>query len=391
MHWHKAVWKAQISLFLGAKRLFIACCTLLLAPVALANPIYTTHVVVDGLEHPWGMDILPDGRMLVTERVGRLRVIDRDGILIDTPVSGLPEVWVNAQAGLFAVKVAPNYAQTSHIYWTYACGSRNDSSTCMARGVLNESSSNSLSLTNVEEIFRSSPGRTGSAHYGGRFIFLPDDSILLGLGDGFDYREEAQKPHNHLGSIVRLALDGSVPPDNPFVGLSKTDPYTHSFGHRNVQGLVYDANRNRLYATDHGPRGGDELNLLSAGGNYGWPLITSGIDYSFARITPYTSLPGMIAPLLEWSPSIAPSGLTQYRGTAFPDWQGDLLVSALVKKKVVRISLERNQILHQEDLFEELERRIRYVFTASDGLLYLLTDHTDGELIRVQPQETDHE
>ena len=179
--------------------------------------------------------------------------------------------------------------------------------------------------------------------------------------------------------------------NNPFVGLSKTDPYTYSFGHRNVQGLVYDAQRDRLYATDHGPRGGDELNLLSAGGNYGWPLITSGIDYNFARITPYSALPGMISPLLEWTPSIAPAGLTQYYGTAFADWHGDLLVAALAKQKVVRISLERNQILAQEDLFAELERRIRYVFTAPDGLLYLLTDHSDGEVIRVQPQETPHE
>lgn len=369
--------------------LLLSCVTL--APVVAANSVYTTEVLVEGLEHPWGMDMLPDGRMLVTERVGRMRVVERDGTLNDTPVTGLPEVWVQAQAGLFAVKVAPDYAQTSHIYWTYACGSAHDSSTCMARGVLNEAPSGSLSLTKVTELFRSSPGRKGSAHYGGRFIFLPDDTILLGLGDGFDYREQAQKSHNHLGSIVRFTLDGSVPVNNPFVGLSKTDPYTYSFGHRNVQGLVYDAQRDRLYATDHGPRGGDELNLLSAGGNYGWPLITSGIDYNFARITPYSALPGMISPLLEWTPSIAPAGLTQYYGTAFADWHGDLLVAALAKQKVVRINLERNQILAQEDLFAELERRIRYVFTAPDGLLYLLTDHSDGEVIRVQPQETPHE
>ena len=155
--------------------LLLSCVTL--APVVAANSVYTTEVLVEGLEHPWGMDMLPDGRMLVTERVGRMRVVERDGTLNDTPVTGLPEVWVQAQAGLFAVKVAPDYAQTSHIYWTYACGSAHDSSTCMARGVLNEAPSGSLSLTKVTELFRSSPGRKGSAHYGGRFIFLPDDTI----------------------------------------------------------------------------------------------------------------------------------------------------------------------------------------------------------------------
>lgn len=352
---------------------------------ATANSVYSVEPILSGLEHPWGMDILPDGRMLLTERVGRLRVVERDGTLLETPVSGLPDVWVSGQGGLFDVKVGPDYARTSHVYWTYACGTRQNSSTCMARGVLNESPSGSLSLSGVEEIFRSSPGRAGSAHYGGRFEFLDDETIVLGLGDGFDYREEAQKPQNHLGSVVRFTLDGSVPTDNPFVGLSQADPYTYSFGHRNVQGLVFDAQRNRLYSTDHGPRGGDELNIMRAGANYGWPLITSGIDYNYTRVSPFTSLPGMTPPLLEWTPSIAPSGLSQYRGDAFPQWQGDLFISALARQKVVRIRIERHRVAEQEDLFTELERRIRYVYVAADGLLYLLTDYADGEVIRVQP------
>ena len=357
----------------------------LLAPPVLATATYSVEPFLSGLEHPWGMDRLPDGRMLITERVGRMRVVERDGTLLDTPVSGVPNAWVHGQGGLFDVKVGPDYHRTSHIYWSYACGTRQNTSTCMARGVLNESPSGSLSLSGVEEIFRSSPGRAGSAHYGGRFVFLADETIVLGLGDGFDYREEAQKPHNHLGSVVRFSLDGSVPADNPFVGLSRADPYTYSFGHRNVQGLVFDAQRNRLFSTDHGPRGGDELNIMTARANYGWPLITSGIDYNYTQVSPFTSLPGMTPPLVEWTPSIAPAGLSQYQGNAFPQWQGDLFVAALAKQKVVRVRIGRHHVTEQEDLFTELERRIRYVYIADDGFLYLLTDYADGEVLRVQP------
>lgn len=347
---------------------------------------YETEVVVSGLAHPWGMDTLPDGRFLVTEREGRLRVVSRDGELYDEPVSGLPQVWVEAQGGLFAVKLAPDYAESNLIYWTYACGSKDDSSTCFARAVLQEKNDGQFSVSEVEEVFRSSPGRTGSAHYGGRFVFMPDDTIILGLGDGFDYREQAQKPENHLGSVVRMNLDGSVPDDNPLIGLSQADPYTYSFGHRNVQGVVYDERRARLYTIDQGPRGGDELNIMRPGANYGWPLLTSGLDYNFARITPYSDLPGMTDPILEWTPSIAPAGMTQYYGDVFNAWRGDLFVSALVAMKVQRVRLSGARVSEQEDLFAELERRIRYVYTGSDGFLYLLTDHADGELIRVTPQ-----
>lgn len=347
---------------------------------------YHTEVVVSGLAHPWGMDTLPDGRFLVTEREGRLRVVSAEGELYESPVSGLPDVWVNAQAGLFEVKLAPDYAESSFIYWTYACGTRDNSSTCLARARLIEDNDGQFSLEAVEELFRSSPGRTGSAHYGGRFMFMPDDTLILGLGDGFDYREQAQKPENHLGSVVRINLDGSVPEDNPFIGLSQADSYTYSYGHRNVQGIVYDERRDRLYTSDHGPRGGDELNIMQPGANYGWPLITSGIDYNFARITPYTELPGMTAPILEWTPSIAPSGMAQYYGDAFSAWRGDLFVSALAKKKVQRVRLSGTRVSEQENLFEELKQRIRYVYVGTDGLLYLLTDHEDGELIRVTPQ-----
>lgn len=339
---------------------------------------YTLEVIAEGLDHPWGMDILPDGRILVTERSGQLRIINAQGELEEEPVTGLPDIWVSNQAGLFAVKQAPDFAESGLIYFTYACGTRQDSNTCLGRGQLNDNE-----LTGVERVFRAEPGFNSSAHYGGRFLFMPDETIVLGLGDGFNYREHAQKPENHIGSVVRINLDGSVPDDNPFIGLSNAAPQTYSYGHRNVQGIVYDAQSNRLFTNEHGPRGGDELNLMQPGHNYGWPLITGGIDYNFAQITPYSTLPGMTGPILEWTPSIAPSGMAIYRGDIFSEWRGDLFVSALAAKKVQRVRLSGIRVIEQEDLFTELDQRIRYVYAGEDGYLYLLTDEPDGQLIRV--------
>lgn len=357
------------------RSLAFAVSTLMCAP-ALAD--YQLQVVAEGLDHPWGMDILPDGRILVTERSGQLRIINADGELEAEPVAGLPDVWVANQAGLFAVRQAPDYADTQHIYFTYACGSRRDSNTCLSRARLADHA-----LEDVEVLFRAEPGMDGSAHYGGRFVFMPDNTIILGLGDGFDYREQAQKPENHIGSVVRLNLDGSVPDSNPFIGLSNAAPEIYSYGHRNVQGIVYDSQSNRLFTNEHGPKGGDELNLMQPGHNYGWPLITGGVDYNNARVTPYTELPGMTAPLLEWTPSIAPSGMALYRGDIFSEWRGDIFVSALAAKKVQRVRLSGTRVVEQEDLFSELEQRIRYVYAGEDGYLYLLTDEPNGQVIRV--------
>lgn len=361
------------------------CALCVLAPAVVAGD-YTSTTLTDKLEHPWGMEMLPDGRFIVTERPGRIRIISADGREVSEPLSGLPPIWVDNQAGLFEIKLAPDFAQNKHIYFSYACGEKDNSSTCLARATLHEHDSSGSELRDVEPLFRSSPGRAGSAHYGARFTFLPDNTLVLGLGDGFDYREQAQRPENHLGSIVRLNMDGTVPANNPFIGLAHAAPETYSYGHRNVQGIFFDTHRQRLYSTEHGPRGGDELNLMRSGDNYGWPLITAGIDYNNARITPFKELPGMTAPLLEWTPSIAPSGMTIYRGDAFPHWRGDIFISALAAKKVQRVRLAGTRVEQQEALFEELERRIRYVYTGPDGLLYLLTDHADGELIRIEPK-----
>lgn len=339
---------------------------------------YQLDVIAGNLIHPWGMDFLPDGRILVTERGGHLRLINANGELQADSIEGLPDIWVNNQAGLFEVKLAPDFTETQHIYFSYACGNQRSSSTCLARAIFDEPM-----LTEVEEIFRATPGHAGSAHYGGRFIFMPDNTIMLGLGDGFDYREQAQNPENHLGSVVRMTMSGGVPTDNPFIDLAYADPYTYSYGHRNVQGIVYDQQRNRVYTNEHGPKGGDELNFMMPGANYGWPLITGGVDYNNSRVTPYTRLPGMTMPLLEWTPSIAPSGMTLYRGDIFPQWRGDFFISALATKNVQRVRIAGNRVTEQEDLFTELKQRIRYVYTGPDGYLYLLTDHQEGKLIRV--------
>lgn len=342
------------------------------------NAGYQTDVVAEGLQFPWSMDFLPDGSILLTERAGRLRLIDADGTLQQDPIEGLPDIWVDGQAGLFEVRLSPDFAQTQHIFISYACGNVRANTTCLSRARFADNS-----LQDSEEIFRATYDRAGSAHYGGRIEFLPDNSLLLTLGDGFDYREQAQQPENHIGSIVRLHLDGSLPNDNPLIGLSRAAPETYSYGHRNVQGIVYDHQRERLYTNEHGPKGGDELNLITPGANYGWPLLTGGIDYNNARITPFTELPGMTDPILEWTPSIAPSGMTLYRGDQFPHWDGDLFVSALAAKKVERIRLSGTRVVEQETLFSDMGKRIRYVYTGPDGALYLLTDEENGQLIRI--------
>ncbi|HBX54141.1 MAG TPA: glucose dehydrogenase, partial [Pseudomonas sp.] len=223
--------------------------------------------------------------------------------------------------------------------------------------------------------------------YGGRMAFLADDTLVLTLGDGFDLREQAQNPSNHIGKLVRLNRDGSVPADNPLVGQAGAAAEIYSLGHRNVQGIVYDAQLQRLYSHEHGPRGGDELNLIEAGNNYGWPLISYGVDYTGARITPYSELPGYQQPLLHWTPSVAPASLALYTGELFPDWHGDLFAATLAERSVRRIRVQDGKLAGQEVLFEELEERIRDVRSGPDGALYLLTDNAEGRLLRVLPTE----
>lgn len=343
---------------------------------------YQIETVAEGLEFPWSLAFLPDGGMLVTERAGRLRHINATGELQSAAIEGVPEAFVSGQAGLFEVALDPEFASNNRIFLSYACGTLQANHTCLSSATLADGG-----LQNVDELFRVKPAKAGSAHYGGRIAFLPDRTLLLTLGDGFDYREEAQKTSSHIGSIVRLNRDGSVPEDNPYLDQTNALPELYSIGHRNVQGIVYDAENDRVLAHEHGPRGGDELNLIEPGKNYGWPKITYGVDYNGSIISPYTSLPGLEQPLVQWTPSIAPSGMTLYRGEMFPAWQDSLMISALAARNVRRVELDGTEVTSQETLFEELESRFRDVRTGPDGALYLLTDASEGKVLRVVPAE----
>lgn len=341
---------------------------------------YQIETVAEGLEFPWSLAFLPDGGMLVTERAGRLRHINAEGELQPTGIGGVPDAFVSGQAGLFEVALDPEYASNNRIFLSYACGTLEANHTCLSSAEFTGSG-----LENVEELFRVEPAKAGSAHYGGRIAFLPDQTLLLTLGDGFDYREEAQKTTSHIGSIVRLNLDGSVPQDNPYIGQDDALHELYSIGHRNVQGVVYDAQNDRVLSHEHGPRGGDELNLIEPGTNYGWPKITYGVDYNGSMISPHTALPGLEQPLVQWTPSIAPSGMTFYRGNLFPEWRDSLMVSTLAAGNVRRVELKGNEVATQETLFEELRTRFRDVRSGPEGALYLLTDAADGKVLRVVP------
>lgn len=341
---------------------------------------YEIQTVATGLEKPWSVAFLPDGRQLITEKPGRLRVVDQ-GSLVPKAVSGVPDVLYAGQGGLFEVLPAQDFADSQLIYLSYACGTRGANGTCVARGKLD-----GITLTNVQPIFKTDFSKSGGAHFGGRMVWLADGTLVLTLGDGYSYRDEAQNIANQFGTLVRLNADGSIPKDNPFVGKAGANPAIYSYGHRSVQGLVFDAESGRLYEHEHGARGGDEINIIEAGKNYGWPLATYGIDYSGAKISPYTAYEGTQQPIVYWLPSIAPSGMTLYKGDLFPQWQGDLLVGALAGRHVRLVELDKGKVVGEKSLFSELGERIRDVRTGPDGALYLLIDSSDGRLLRVVPK-----
>jgi glucose/arabinose dehydrogenase len=359
----------------------IACAVLLCGTLAAQAAGYRIQTLAEGLEHPWSLAFLPDGRMLVSERPGRLRVI-MDGELLPAPVAGVPAVYAASQGGLLEVLPDPGFADNGLLYLSFAHGTPRANATRVVRARLD-----GMTLHAVEPIFTARPGKRTPVHYGGRMAFLPDGTLVIGLGDGFDYREQAQRLDSHLGKIVRIRPDGSVPDDNPFVGRADALPEIWSLGHRNVQGLVYDAERGALFSHEHGPRGGDELNRIVPGGNYGWPLATHGVDYTGARITPFTEYPGTQAPLWQWTPSIAPAGLARYDGDLFPHWRGDLFVAALAARQVRRLRLHGDAVIEEETLFAELGERLRDVRAGPDGALYLLTDSPRGRLLRVRPAD----
>ena len=345
---------------------------------------YKIDTVAGGLEFPWALAFLPNGDMLVTERAGRLRVIERgaDGrhTLRAEPVIGVPLVLAQAQAGLFDLMLDPGFADNGLLYLSFAHGTSDANHLRVVRARFD-----GKRLNDVTPIFTSRPAKTHSNHFGGRMALLPDGTIVIGMGDGNLERTDAQRLTTHLGKIMRIGRDGSVPANNPFAGRSDALPEIYSIGHRNPQGMVFVAADQALYAHEHGSKGGDELNRIVRGANFGWPVTTGGVDYTGARITPFKNRSGITPPLLEWTPSIAPAGMTYYDGAMFPVWRGSLFVAALKERSVRRVPMRAGVPGKEEILFMELGARMRDVRSGPDGALYLLTDDKDGAVLRVTP------
>lgn len=335
--------------------------------------------VAGGLDRPWGFAFLPDGRTLVTERDGDLRIVGPEGRVSD-PVRGVPEAYATGQGGLLDVALHPDFAANGLVYFSYSGRGQGGVGTEVARArFFNDA------LTDLEVIFRQAPKVPGGRHFGSRLVFAPDGTLFISLGDRGSYIQEAQNPENHIGAMIRLNDDGSVPADNPFLGRAGIRPEIYSYGHRNVQGMALRPGTDVIWSHEHGPRGGDEVNILRPGANYGWPAITYGIDYSGAIISDKTEAPGMEQPVVYWVPSIAPSGMAFYDGDKFPEWQGNLFVGALAKAHLRRLVLDGDKVVAQEPLLEQLYERIRAVRQGPDGYLYILTDSSDGQLLRLEP------
>ncbi len=349
---------------------------------------YRLATLIKGLEHPWGMAWLPDGRMLITERPGRLRLA-RDGALQPRPLSGVPAVFASGQGGLLDVAVHPRFALNRFVYLTYAHGEADANRTRLARGVFDEDR-----LSDVRVLFSVKESKTEAQHFGSRLAWLPDGTLLMSIGDGGNppirldgalIRLQAQNPKSHLGKIIRLNDDGTIPEDNPFLARPDADPAVWSYGHRNIQGMAFDPIRRQVWASEHGSRGGDEVNVVVAGGNFGWPVVTYSREYATDReISPDRTRPGMVDPRLVWIPSIAPSGLAVHTGERFPAWRGDLFAGGLVSLDVRRIDLDADgNVLGEESL--AVGDRVRDVRQGPDGYLYVLTDEDNGRLIRIEP------
>lgn len=338
------------------------------------------ETLASGLKFPWSMAFAPDGDILIVEKAGGLRVF-RDGALLPDAVPGLPaDVMINADSGYHDIALDTDFATTRRVFIAYAQGDDDANRLAIWRARLENGR-----LVGGNVIFRASPDKKGPSHPGGRIAFLADKTFLVSVGDGYDYRNEAQNLSSDLGKVLRLDRDGNPPADNPLAGRVDARAEVYTYGHRNPQGLIVDPQTGTVWESEHGPRGGDEINRLTAGANYGWPLTTNGIDYDGTLVSERAHMPGVVSPLLVWAPSIAPSGLEVYRGTEFADWDGQFLSGGLASKSLVRSGLdnEGRSIKEIERLLADPRARIRDVRTGPDGFVYVLTDEADGRLLRL--------
>jgi len=340
------------------------------------------ETISEGLNHPWGIAFLPSGDMLVTERSSTLNIITQDGK--KTPIQGTPEVVAKSQGGLLDVNIDPNYADNGWVYISYSepdpDGGKGNS-TAVMRGKIDGDK-----WTEGEVIFRQAPKYESNAHFGSRLVFSPEGHLFITLGDRYSRMEDAQTLDNHHGKVIRIWPDGSIPEDNPFVGQTNALEEIWSYGHRNVQGAAIHPDTGELWTIEHGPQGGDEVNIPKAGKNYGWPTITYGEDYGGGEIGIGTHKEGMEQPFYYWLPSIATAGSIFYTGDKFPKWKGDLLVTALRGQTIARLDLEEGRVLHEERMLEDATSfRIRDIEQGPEGFLYILTDADSGQLIKLSP------
>ncbi|MEL6927027.1 MAG: PQQ-dependent sugar dehydrogenase [Cyanobacteria bacterium J06600_6] len=363
-----------------------------LSEIAIANKEVpaiaqiSTATIVEGLENPWGMAWLPDGNILITERPGRLRIV-REGKLEPQAISGVPEVFAVTHGGLLDISLHPDYVENSLVYFTYADGDRSANRTKVARAVFD-----GTTLTNWTDIFEVNIAKPGGQHFGSRIVWLADKTMLVAFGDGGNpplslngelIRQQAQNLNSHLGSVVRINDDGSIPENNPFENIANADPAIWSYGHRNIQGMAINPTTNQVWSTEHGSKGGDELNLMQAGKNYGWPEVSYSDEYSGGRVAEVNSRPDVPEPKVIWTPSIAPSGLAVYHSDRYPQWQGDLFAGGLVSRDVRRIDLDgEGNVLKEESI--PIGQRVRDVRQSPDGGLYVLTDEKNGQLIEIK-------
>ncbi|WP_164084643.1 PQQ-dependent sugar dehydrogenase [Alteromonas flava] len=355
------------------------------APASLANitfPEVTIETLNSELQQPWSLTELPSREWLVTLKAGQILMLDAQGKEL-TRFTHMPKnLYVAGQGGLMDIKLHPNFALQPYVYISYAEGNEEGNRLAIARATLYQQS-----LGEWQTIFRVSPDKPTPVHYGARMAFLPDGSLLITSGDGFDFREQAQVKSSNLGKVLRMSDEGQALSDNPFyTGAGSPIDYVYTLGHRNPQGLVVDEQQGTVYLNEHGPAGGDEINVLQAGENYGWPVVTWGKDYSGANISPFDAYPGMRPPVVNWTPSIAPSSMVQIKGPLFAQQTGDFLVTSLAAKRLYWVRLGQSEVLFDRPVVESLQTRLRDIQRSRSGAIFILTDGSEASLLKMVPK-----